>query len=330
MYNAGRTVPPARLCTPGESVPGQHPSSLPITSKVTTLAEAAALVHDGDTIALGGFACTRNSVAFTHELIRQGRRDLTLSAAVLGMDADLLGGAGRVARLIYGGGSLDRFGAIQCVNRAYEQGTLIPEYYSSLAVCMRYMAGALGIPFMPIKSLLGSDLLTRLEQETAVDNVREMDDPFTGEHVVLLRSLVPDVAVVHVHCSDEEGNARILGPRWDNDEAIKAARQVIVLAEEIVSSDVIRQQPELTFISGFRVNAVVEVPYGAHPTSMFRCYDHDEDHLRLWVSKARTDKGALEYVDEWIMGSRDHFHYLERIGGFKRLQEIKADSLLGY
>jgi glutaconate CoA-transferase subunit A len=318
------------LTQSGERLPGNHPSDIPLTSKISTLSEAAALVHDGDHIALGGFACTRNSVAFTHELIRQGRRDLTLSAAVLGMDADLLVGAGRVKRLIYGGGSLDRFGTIQCVNRAYEQGTVVPEYYSSLAVCMRYLAGALGVPFMPIKSLLGSDLLTRLEQETATDNVKEMDDPFTGEHLVLLRAMVPDVAVVQVHMADEEGNARILGPRWDNDEAVKAARQVVVLAEEIVSTDVIRQQPELTFISGFRVNAVVEAPYGAHPTSMFKCYDHDEDHLRLWVSKARTEKGAMEYVEEWILGCHDHFEYLERVGGFKRLQEIKADSLLGY
>lgn len=321
---------PAHSTQPGDSVPGQHPSSIPLVSKVKTVAEAAALVHDGDHIALGGFACARNSVAFTHELIRQGRRDLTLSAAVLGLDADLLVGAGRVRRLIYGGGSLDRFGAIQCVNRAYEQGTIVAEYYSSLAVCMRYLAGALGVPFMPIKSLLGSDLLTRLEQETAADNIREMDDPFTGEHVVLLRALVPDVAVVQVHMADEEGNARILGPRWDNDEAVKAARQVVVLAEEIVSTDVIRQQPEMTFVAGFRVNAVVQAPYGALPTSMFPYYDHDEDHLRLWVSHARSDKGAAEYVEEWIMGCRDHFEYLERVGGYERLQEIKADSLLGY
>jgi glutaconate CoA-transferase, subunit A len=314
----------------GDFVPGVHPSSIPLVSKVKTLAEATALVHDGDHIALGGFACARNSVAFTHELIRQGRRDLTLSAAVLGLDADLLVGAGRVRRLIYGGGSLDRFGPIQCVNRAYEQGTVVAEYYSSLAVCMRYLAGALGVPFMPIKSLLGSDLLTRLEQETAPDNIHEMDCPFTGEHLVLLRALVPDVAVVQVHMADEEGNARILGPRWDNDEAVKAARQVIVVAEEIVSTDVLREQPELTFVAGFRVSAVVQAPYGALPTSMYPYYDHDEDHLRLWVSKARTDEGALEYVEEWIMGCHDHFEYLDRIGGFERLQEIKADSLLGY
>ena len=308
----------------------KHPSNIPVRSKVTTLADAAALVHDGDHIAVGGFACARNAMAFSHELIRQGRRDLTLSGVVLGMDADLLVGAGAVQRLVYGGGSLDRFGPIQCVNRAYERGTVVAEYYSSLAVCFRYLAGALGLPFMPIKSLLGSDLLDRLQRETATDNVHEMDCPFTGEHLVLLRALVPDVAVVQVQMADEEGNARILGPRWDNDEAVSAARQVVVLAEDIVSTDVIRQQPELTAIPAFRVTAVVHAPYGAHPTSMFRCYDHDEEHLRLYVGKARSDAGVKEYIDEYVLAPRDHFGYLERVGGLAKMAEIKADAVLGY
>ena len=185
-----------------------HPPSADRAGKVMSLSEAAALVRDGDHVALSGFACARNAVAFSHELIRQGRRDLTLSACILGLDADLLVGAGAVKRLVYGGGSLDRYGPIQCVNRAYEQGKVVAEYYSSLAVCFRYLAGALGIPFMPIRSMLGSDLLTRLEEETAPDNVLEMDCPFTGDHVVLLRALVPDVAVLQVQVADAEGNAQ--------------------------------------------------------------------------------------------------------------------------
>ena len=298
--------------------------------KLTTLADAAALVKDGDHVALSGFACARNAIAFSHELIRQGRRDLTLSGAILGMDADLLVGAERVKRLIYGGGSLDRFGAIQCVNRAYEQGTIIAEYYSSLAVCFRYLAGALGLPFMPIQSLLGSDLLHRLEAETAIDNIREMDDPFTGEHVILLRALTPDVTVIYAHQADAEGNARIYGPVWENSEAAKAAKKVVILTEELVSTDVIRQQPELTIIPSFRVDAVVHTPWGAHPTSLYKYYDHDEDHLRLYVRQARSAAGVKEYIDEYILGTKDYWGYLERIGGMQQLMNIKADPLLGY
>jgi acyl CoA:acetate/3-ketoacid CoA transferase alpha subunit len=298
--------------------------------KVTTLAEAAALVKDGDHVALSAFACARNAIPFSHELIRQGRRDLTISGAILGMDADLLVGAGRVRRLIYGGGSLDRFGPIQCVNRAYEQGAVVAEYYSSLAVCFRYLAGALGIPFMPIQSMLGSDLLKRLETETATENIREMDDPFTGEHVVLLRALVPDVAVIYAHQADEEGNARIYGPIWENSEAAKAARQVVILTEELVSTDVIRQQPELTIIPSFRVNAVVHTPWGAHPTSLYKYYDHDEDHLRLYVRQARSEAGVQEYIEQYVLQPKTHWEYLERIGGLPKLMSIKADPLLGY
>lgn len=298
--------------------------------KLSTLAEAAALVKDGDHVALSGFACARNATAFSHELIRQGRRDLTLSAAILGMDADLLVGAGRVRRLVYGGGSLDRFGPIQCVNRAYEQGALVAEYYSSLAVCFRYLAGALGLPFMPIQSMLGSELLRRLEAETATDNIREMDDPFTGEHVVLLRALVPDVTVIYAHQADAEGNARVYGPIWENSEAAKAARQVVILTEELVSTDVIREQPELTIIPSFRVNAVVHTPWGAHPTSLYKYYDHDEDHLRLWVRQARSQAGVDEYLQQYVLEPKTHWEYLERVGGLEKMMSIKADPLLGY
>jgi len=299
-------------------------------NKVVSLAEAGALVKDGDHVALSGFACARNATAFSHELIRQGRRDLTLSACILGLDADLLVGAGAVKRLIYGGGSLDRYGPIFCVNRAYEQKKVVAEYYSSLAVTFRYLAGALGIPFMPIKSMMGSDLLKRLEEETAGDNVREMDDPFTGEHVVLVKAMQPDVAVLQVHQCDSEGNARIYGPRWENLEAARAAKKVVIITEDLVPVDIIRQQPELTVVPGFHVDAVVQLPYGAHPTSLYKYYDHDEEHLKFYVSKARSEAGIKEYIDEYIMKTTDHMDYLEKVGGLRELSKLKADPLLGY
>src|SRR5438132_1244471 len=128
------------------------------SSKVKSLAEAAALVEDGNHLALSGFAISRNAVAF--------------SQAIVGLDADILVGAGCVRHLIYGGGSLDRFGLVEQINRAYEQRRITTESYSSLAVCFRYLAGALGVPFMPIKSLLGSEVLERLRES---GSVHEMD-----------------------------------------------------------------------------------------------------------------------------------------------------------
>lgn len=301
-------------------------SAQPAT-KVKSLAEAVALVRDGDHVALSGFAISRNAVAFSHELIRQQRRDLTISQAIVGLDADVLVGAGCVRHLIYGGGSLDRFGLVEQINRAYEQKRISTESYSSLAVCFRYLAGALGVPFMPIKSLLGSEILERLRDS---GNVREMEDPFGGEKVLLLRALQPDFAVVQAQMADDQGNARILGPLWDTKEAARAAKRVIVIAEQLVPTKLIRQQPELTTVDSFRVAAVVPLSYGAHPTALYRCYDYDPDHLKAYVAASRSASTYREYLDEYVLGVKDHMQYLDKIGGLAKLDSLKADALYGY
>ncbi|HEX6513645.1 MAG TPA: CoA-transferase [Chloroflexota bacterium] len=290
-----------------------------------SLSEAAGLVKDGDHLGLSGFAVSRNAVAFSHELIRQGRRNLTISQAIVGLDADVLVGAGCVRHLIYGGGSLDRFGLVEQINRAYEQQRISTESYSSLAVCFRYLAGALGIPFMPIKSLLGSDIMERLRDSGLV---REMPDPFTGEKVLALKALQPDFMILQAHMADEEGNARVVGPLWDSKEAARAARQTIVVAEELVPTEVIRRQPELTTIPGFRVTAVVPLPYGAHPTALYRYYDYDSDHLREYVARSKSDFQG--YLQQYVFEPRDHVEYLEHVGGMAKLSALKADPLYGY
>ncbi len=298
-------------------------------SKVVSLAEAAASVEDGSVLALGGFVVARCAAAFARELVRQRRRGLTLTQALVGFDSDILAAGGAIDRLVYGGGSLDHFGLVIAINRAIEQGRIVPEAYSTLTMSLRYLAGALGVPYMPTRSLLGSDVLTRL-QEGAPDNVRLTTCPFTDEPLLLLRALQPDVAVVHVQQADAEGNARIYGPTWDNDEALKAARRVIVLAEEIVSTEYLRQQPELTALAGLRVDMVVHVPYGAHPTSCYRYYDYDADHLREYVAAAREPAALERYLERYVHGVEDHFAYLERVGGLARLSQLRADPGLGY
>jgi len=181
-------------------------------SKLTTLSEAVASVPSGAHLALSGFAITRATMAFAREVIRQGIKGLTISQCVGAMDADLLVGAGAVDRIIYGGGSLDRYGRLACVNRGIEDGSLRAEEYSSLSVTFRYLAGALGIPFIPIRSLRASDLVRRLEQQSSPD-VTMVTDPFSGEDWLALKPLKPDIAVVQVQRADEDGNAQIFGPR---------------------------------------------------------------------------------------------------------------------
>jgi acyl CoA:acetate/3-ketoacid CoA transferase alpha subunit len=300
-----------------------------MSSKLATLAEAVASIPDGAHVALSGFAITRCNMAFARELIRQGKRGLTISQCVGAMDADLLAGAGVIRRIIYGGGSLDRFGRLNCVNRGIEEGTLAAEEYSSLSVAFRYLAGALGIPFIPIRSLRGSDILERLHK-TAPQDIAFVDDPFSGEKWLVLKPLHPDVAVVQVQVADEEGNAWIFGPRWDNEEQVRASARTIVITERLVSTEMIRRNPELTRIPGFRVSHVVHLPFSAHPTSVYQAYDYDADYIREYAQMTQTREGVQAYLDKYVYGVKDHWEYLERVGGLERLSKLIADPVLGY
>ncbi|MFN2271403.1 MAG: CoA transferase subunit A [Anaerolineae bacterium] len=298
-------------------------------TKLSTLAEAVATISDGAHVALSGFAITRCTMAFAAEVIRQGIKGLTVSQCVGAMDADLLAGAGALERIVYGGGSLDRFGRLNCVNRGIEDGSLIAEEYSSLSMAFRYLAGALGLPFIPIRSLRGSDIQKRLEQ-IAPGDLAHVDDPFTGEDWLVLKPLLPDVAVVQVQAADEEGNAWILGPRWDNEEQVKASSRAIVITERLVPSEMIRREPERTVIPGFRVSHVVHLPFASHPTAVYQAYDYDADHMRRYVAASKTRDGFQAYLDEYVYGVEDHWAYLELNGGMKRLGSLVSDPILGY
>ena len=298
-------------------------------SKLSSLTEAVKSIPSGSHLALSGFAITRCTMAFAREVIRQGINKLTVSQCVGAMDADLLVGAGAVERIIYGGGSLDRFGRLACVNRGIEDGTLISEEYSSLSVAFRYLAGSLGLPFMPIRSLRGSDLMTRLQEHNPAD-LGSVKDPFTGEEWPVLKPLLPDVAVVQVQVADEDGNAWILGPRWDNNEQVRASQRTIVITEKLVSTDEIRKSPERTVIPGLLVSHVVELPFSAHPTSVYHSYDYDALQIQKYVEATRTPEDFRTYLDRYVFGVRDHEEYLERVGGKSYLDTLTADPDLGY
>ena len=298
-------------------------------TKLTTLADAVASIPSGSHVALSGFAITRCNMAFAREVIRQGINRLTLSQCVGAIEADLLVGAGAVDHYIYGGGSLDRFGRLAWMNRGIEDGTLVAEEYSSLSIAFRYLAGSLGLPFIPIRSLAASDLMKRLQEQDA-SQIATINDPFTGDQWLALKPLLPDVSIVQVQVADAEGNAWIAGPRWDNAEQVRASKRAIVIAEEIVSTEVIRREPERTVIPGFLVSHVVELPFGAHPTSVYRCYDYDAEQIEAYVEAQKTRESFRAYLDRYVYGVKDHWEYLERVGGMKRLSTLRADSILGY
>jgi acyl CoA:acetate/3-ketoacid CoA transferase alpha subunit len=268
-------------------------------------------------------------MAFAHEILRQGITGLTVSQCVAAMDADIMVGGGAVDRIIYGGGSRGRFGQHHCINRGIETGTLIAEEYTSLSMAFRNLAGSLGLPFIPIRSLRGSDTLKRL-QEVAPSEVDTVDDPFTGDNWLVLKPLIPDVAAMQVQVADEEGNAWIYGARWDNLEQVKASKRTIVITERLVSTDEFRRDPERPAIPGFRVSHVVHLPFGAHPSAVYRAYDYDADHIMSYAEASKIPEGFQEYLATYVYGAEDHSAYLELLGGTKHLNELVADPDLGY
>ena len=297
-------------------------------SKIKSLQEAVECVCDGMHIALSGFTISRNAIAVAHELMRQNKKKLTISACIGAMDSDLLVGAGAVSKLIYGGGSLDRFGRLQNINRAIEQGTIEVDELSGFSMAMRFLAGSLGIPYIPIQSLFGSDILKNL-LDKPVPEVTLSECPFTQEKVVLLKALQPDYAFIHVAKADCEGNALIYGPRWDEDAA-KAANHIVIVADEIISTEMTPLLVDQVVIPSCRVSMVVQQPYGAHPTSLYGVYDYDHDHLAQYVSAAQTPEGMRDYLNRYVFGVKDFYEYLELVGGFRKLNAIKADLLKKY
>jgi glutaconate CoA-transferase subunit A len=298
-------------------------------TKVTTLADAVATIPSGTHVALSGFATARCTMAFAHEVIRQGIKNLTVSQSVAAMDVDILAGAGAMERIIYGGGSRGRTGPHYCLNRRIENGTIIAEELSSLSISFRYLAGSLGLPFIPIRSLSGSDTLKRLK-EVAPSVASTVVDPFTDDEWLVLKPLIPDVAVVQVQAADDEGNAWILGPNWDNQEQVRSSKRAIAITERLVPTEVIRQDPGRTNIPGFRVSHVVHLPFSAHPSSVYQVYDFDADHIDLYAKASKTPEGLQEYLDKYVYGVKDHWEYLELLGGMEYLNNLIADPLLGY
>jgi glutaconate CoA-transferase subunit A len=295
--------------------------------KVKGLAEAAKLIHDGDTVTFSGISLSDHPVAFAHEMIRQRKRNLEIAGSGAWLVNNLLIGAGCVDRMLVVADSAEVGGTAPAFRRAVENGKLVVQDYSLYAIACMFTAAAMGVPFLPTKSMLGSDML-RHSRRAKHKKPRVMKCPFTNEKVVLVPALKPDVAVIHAHQADEEGNVQMLGPTGLVDEQARASRKVIVTVEKIVSCDVTRKRPELTIIPSFLVDAIVKVPYGAHPTALFGCYDYDIEHLKLAFDQSRNKQMFYRYLKDVVYDVRSHHDYLRRIVGLRRLRELKANLAL--
>ena len=312
-----------------------------LDGKLMTAAEAVErFAPDGSQIAVGGFTINRNPMALVYEIARRRVKDLHLVAHSNGQALDVLVGAGCVSRIEIAYGGNGRF-APTCFRfrKAVERGEVLVEDYTNNQMSLRFLAGALSVPFIPSKSGLGTDVVEkqgfppelRRGNGVAREKVIVIDDPFGREddEVVLLPALTPDVSVIHAQQVSTDGTVRIKGLTFADLEQCKAASAVIVTCEEIVPESYLRLDPDQNALPPFLVDAVVPVPYGAHPTACRYFYDYDPVHLNHYKAVAGDDEQFAAYLEEWVYGIESWDAYLDKIGG-AQLARIRANTVAGY
>ena len=279
-------------------------------SKVTDLRSAvAAEIRNGMTVALEGFGHLIPFAA-AHEIIRQGRRDLTLCRMTPDLLSDQLIAAGCVTRLVASFFASGSAGSLHEVRRRVERADPAPldvEEYSHFGMVCRYHAGAANLPFMPLRSYAGSDL-PRLNPR-----IRKVADPYGGPDVYVVPPLKPDVTVVHAQRADRSGNLQMWGILGAQQEAAYAATRVIATVEEIVDDDVVRSDPNRTVVPAHAVHAVVHCPGGAHPSYAQGHYDRDNAFYREWEAISRDRDAVLSWLDDWVHGLPDRAAYLDEL-----------------
>jgi len=287
--------------------------------KRMSLKEAiSTFVHDGCSITFGGLGGAQ-SIAETHEIIRQKKKDLTLICDSPCEPADMLLGAGAYRRLEVAYIAHVLPGPAYNFRRAFEEK--IPfeieiEEWTNNSIGMRFLAGAMGLPYMPTKSLLGTDFLKYNSR------IITTLDPFNNEPIALVPAANPDVAIVHVSRCDRKGNSQIFGFSSNIENMARAAKHTIVTCEEIVPTDVIRNYGNLTIIPGYSVDAVVELPFASHPWNMGYAYAYDFVFAKDYVQQTATREGFLAWLEEWVYNVPDHEAYCRKVG-WERLHKLE-------
>jgi glutaconate CoA-transferase subunit A len=284
------------------------PAGTSAMSKICTLSEAIGeYVHDGDTVFCAGFT---HLIPFAagHEIIRQGKRDLTLARATPDLIYDQMVAAGCAKKLIFSYIGNPGVGSLRIVREELEAGRLEWEEYSHFGMISRLQAGAAGLPFMPMNQTAATDL------EHNNPNIRRVQDPYSGRDVITVPALNPDVGIIHVQRADKNGNAQVWGILGEQKEAAFASLNVIITAEEIVDEEVIRSDPNRTLIPGLIVKAVCLVPHCAHPSYTQGYYDRDNMFYLNW-DKISEDRASVKaWLDEWVFGVKDAGEYWQKLG----------------
>ena len=290
-------------------------------NKLTSLSKAVrAHVHEGDLLYASGFT---HLIPFAagHEIIRQGIRHLTLARATPDLIYDQMVAAGCADKVIFSYMGNPGVGSLRRVRAAIESGNLEWEEYSHFGMISRLQAGASGLPFMPMKQTGATDLADQNH------NYRSVADPYTGEEIVVVPPLIPDVAIIHVQRADIAGNAHVWGILGEQRLAAFAGRRVILTAEEIVDEAVIRSDPNRTLISGLVVDAVCHVPFCAHPSYTQGYHDRDNAFYLAWDEISKSDESVQAYLKAWVYDLPDRAAYWEKLGPEVH-QRLSAGDLL--
>jgi glutaconate CoA-transferase, subunit A len=289
--------------------------------KLIPLNEAVSkYIQDGDSLYAAGFT---HLIPFAagHEIIRQGRKNLTLARATPDLIYDQLVAAGCAKKVIFSYMGNPGVGSLRILRAAIEKGGLEWEEYSHFGMITRLQAGASGLPFLPMNQTGATDL------ERANPLIKRVTDPYSGQEVIVVPALNPDVAIVHVQRADENGNAHLWGIIGEQKEVAFAARHIILTAEEIVDEAVIRSDPNRTLIPGFIVDAVCHVPHAAHPSYAQGYYDRDNEFYLQWDKISASAEAVKEYLDEWVYAVPDRAAYWQKLGKKKHAQ-LKVEPRL--
>jgi len=292
--------------------------------KLVSMREAiATYVRDGCSLAMEGFT---GFICFAagHEIIRQRRRDLTLIRMTPDLIYDQMIAAGTAKKLIFSYTGNPGVGSLYCIRRAVEKDIPLPlelEEYSHYGLVGRYAAGAARLPFFPLRSYIGSDMLE------ANPLIKVIDEPYGTGKIAVVPPLNPDVAILHAQRADRHGNTQLWGLLGMQKEVAFASKHVIVVVEEVVDESVIRADPNRTLIPGLIVNAVVHEPYGAHPSYVQGYYDRDNESYLTWDKLSQDHAAVVAWLDEWVYGLENHAAYVKKIGQ-AYLDKLKPEPLL--
>ena len=284
-------------------------------------------VHDGDYMGIGGFGANRSPLAACHEIVRQGKKDLTIVIASSYLELDTLTDAGCVKKVIHSFHA-HPFSGDRPFDRAVRKYGIEVVDYTNYTVAAMLMAGAMNVPFFAAKPTL---LATDLYRKGGEEKFRIIDNPFNeGEKVVLVPAIKPDVSILHVQRVDSVGNAQLWGPTGTQKHGAMAAKRIIVTTEEIVDNDIIRLSPNNTIVPSFRVDAVCVEPWGSHPVDCLGYYDMDLPYCALIYFQGRSQESYQAWLDEWVFGIKDRKeyidHYADRFGS-STLEKLRAKSL---